>query len=225
MKIPVYNLSGEKTKDIELTNRIFGVEAKTEVVHQVVVAQMANSRQVLAHTKDKSDVRGGGKKPWKQKGTGRARHGSNRSPLWKGGGVTFGPTKDRNFSKGVNKKQRQLAMAMCLSDKVVDEKFVAFESIVSPEGKTKDLKIWIETMKSKVSNIKDGKKFLLVIEEKDDKMVKAVRNLDKVDAILADSLNCVDILKHDTVFASEKAIETIDKHYGKVSEKRSKDKK
>lgn len=222
MKIPVYNLSGDKTKDIEISNRIFGVTPKNEVVHQVVVAQMANARQVLAHTKDKGDVRGGGKKPWKQKGTGRARHGSIRSPLWKGGGVTFGPTKDRNFSLNVNKKQKQAAMAMCLSDKVAEKSLLVFETIVLKEGKTKELKTWIETMKGKIADIKDNKKFLLVIEKQDESLVKAVRNLDKVDVILADSLNCVDILNHDTILVSEKSVEKIDTHYTLVSEKKDK---
>jgi large subunit ribosomal protein L4 len=225
MKIPVYNLSGEKTKDIDLSNRIFGVEPKTEVIHQVVVAQSANARQILAHTKGKGDGRGGGKKPWRQKGTGRARHGSIRSPLWKGGGVTFGPTKDRNFSKGVNRKQKQLAMAMCLSDKVVDNSFVVFENIESKEGKTKELRDWISEIKSKLSDIKDNKRFLLVIDGKDDNIKKAVRNLDKVEAILADSLNCVDILKADTIFASEKAVNRIDNHYKKINENKVSEKK
>jgi len=220
MKTPVYNLNAEKISEIELSKRIFGVEPKNEVVHQVVVAQMANSRHVLAHTKDKSDVRGGGKKPWRQKGTGRARHGSIRSPLWKGGGVTFGPTKDRNFSKSVNKKQKQLAMAMCLSDKVTNKSFVVFEKIELPEGKTKEMKNWIDSIKSKIEDIKDGKKFLLVLEKNSESVIRSIRNLDKVTAISADSLNCIDILNNDVLLASEKAIDKIDGHYKKISEKK-----
>ncbi|MDO8669151.1 MAG: 50S ribosomal protein L4 [Candidatus Buchananbacteria bacterium] len=227
MKISVYNSNGDKTKDIEISQRLFGVKPKTEVIHQVVVAQQANARRVLADTKDKSEVRGGGKKPWAQKGTGRARHGSSRSPIWVGGGVTFGPTSDRNFTKGINKKQKQLAMAMCLSDKVIDRSFLVFEKIELASGKTKDLKDWLESLKSKITDIKNGKKFLLVLDKNDDNLIRAVKNLDKVDVILADSLNCVDILNHDTMFASEKAVDKIDKHYKQVSVKRSqiKDKK
>lgn len=221
MKISVYNSSVDKTKDIEISQRIFGVKPKTEVIHQVVVAQQANARQVLAHTKDKSEVRGGGKKPWRQKGTGRARHGSSRSPIWKGGGVTFGPTKDRNFTKGINKKQKQLAMAMCLSNKVSENSFLVFENIELANGKTKDLKDWIATVKSKIAEVKDNKKFLLVLDKSDDNINRAVNNLDKVDVILADSLNCVDILNHDTMLASEKAVAKIDQHYKQVSVKRS----
>lgn len=225
MKISVYNSNGEKSKDIEINQRIFGVKPKIEVIHQVVVAQQANARRVLADTKDKSEVRGGGKKPWRQKGTGRARHGSIRSPLWKGGGVTFGPTSDRNFTKGVNKKQRQLAMAMCLSDKVAGNSFLVFEKIELATGKTNDLKNLITNIKTKISSIKDNKKFLLVLDKNDQNIMRAVKNLDKVDIILADSLNCVDILNHDTILTSEKAVDKIDKHYKKVSVKRSQNKK
>lgn len=225
MKISVYNSNGDKSKVIEISQRIFGVKPKTEVIHQVVVAQQANARQVLADTKDKSEVRGGGKKPWRQKGTGRARHGSIRSPLWKGGGVTFGPTSDRNFTKRINKKQKQLALAMCLSDKVAGNSFLVFEKIDLPSGKTKDLKNWLESLKAKINEIKDHKKFLLVLDKNDVNIVRAVKNLDKIDAILADSLNCIDILNHDTLLASEKAVDKIDKHYKKVSVKRSQTKK
>ena len=104
LKTKLYNSEGKESGEVELPESVFGVKLVDDLVHQVVVAQMANARQVLADTKDKGEVRGGGKKPWKQKGTGRARHGSSRSPLWKGGGVTFGPTNDRNFSKMINKK-------------------------------------------------------------------------------------------------------------------------
>lgn len=225
MKISVYNSNVEKTKDIEISQRIFGVKPKTEVIHQVVVAQQANARQVLADTKDKSEVRGGGKKPWRQKGTGRARHGSIRSPLWKGGGVTFGPTSDRNFTKGINKKQKQLALAMCLSDKVAGNSFLVFEKIELVTGKTNDLKNLIANIKTKIDSIKDKKKFLLILDKNDQNIMRAVKNLDKVDIILADSLNCVDILNHDTILTSEKAVDQIDKHYKKVSVKRSQDKK
>ena len=221
MKIPVYNLSGEKTKDLEISSRIFAVKPKSEVVHQVVVIQAANARQVSAHTLDKSEIRGGGKKPWRQKGTGRARHGSIRSPLWRGGGITFGPTNERNFAKRINKKQKQLALAMCLSDKVLSQTLIVFEKLESPQGKTKDLKNWLENMKSKIASLKDVKKFLLVLDNNDQNIIRAANNLDKVDILLADSLNCIDILNHPALLTSEKAVNQIDKHYKKVSIKRS----
>ena len=107
MKVTVYNVKGEEVKEMDLGSAIFGVKVKPELVQQAIVAQQANSRQNLAHAKDRSDVRGGGKKPWRQKGTGRARHGSIRSPLWRGGGATFGPSKTRNFSLKMNKKAKR----------------------------------------------------------------------------------------------------------------------
>jgi len=221
MKIPVYNSTGEKVKDIELTKRLFGVKIKPEVVHQVVVAQGANARQNLAHSKTKGEVRGGGKKPWRQKGTGRARHGSTRSPLWKGGGVTFGPRNDRNFSKSVNKKQKQLALAMCLSDKVTSKLLTVFDKLEF-SGKAKELNSWLKDITKKVDGLGQSKKFLLVLDANDKKAINAAKNLKNVETILADSLNCLALLKYDTILASEKAIEKIEKHFTKIKEKKDK---
>ncbi len=221
MKYPVYNLQGDKIKEIELSSRMFGVKVKPEVIHQVVVAQQASSRQVLAHTKTKDEVRGGGKKPWKQKGTGRARHGSSRSPIWVGGGITFGPRNDRNFTKAVNKKQKQLALAMCLSDKVNDKSLVVFDKLAVDTGKTKALGAWLKEIKNKIENLKNSKKFLLVLDNNDKKTINSALNLSSVNTILANSLNCVDLLKYDTVLASEKALAVIDKHYKLIREKKS----
>ena len=134
-KVKVYNQEGKSTAEIELPADIFEVALNEGLLHQVVVALEANSRQVLAHTKDRSEVRGGGRKPWKQKGTGRARHGSIRSPIWKGGGVTFGPQKIRNFTKKLNKQVKRKALAMTLSDKVSNNNFIAIESLALPEVK------------------------------------------------------------------------------------------
>ena len=124
VKVAVYNTEGKKVSDQELPDRLFAVEPNHDMIHQVIVAQQNNHRRVLAHTKDRSEVRGGGKKPWRQKGTGRARHGSIRSPLWKGGGVTFGPRNDRNFSKNINRKMAFGALAMIMSDKVANKQFI-----------------------------------------------------------------------------------------------------
>ncbi|MFA5029673.1 MAG: 50S ribosomal protein L4 [Patescibacteria group bacterium] len=217
IKVPVYNSSGEKIKELELSSRIFGVKVKPEVVHQVVVAQLANARQVLAHTKTRGEVKGGGKKPWRQKGTGRARHGSIRSPLWKGGGITFGPRKDRNFSQKINKKQKQLALAMCLSDKIGSGSFLVFDKLAVESGKTKDLANQLKQLKNKISELKDSKKFLLILNNNDQKSIKAALNLKNVNTILADSLNCVDVLKYDTLLLSEEAVSRIDKHYRQVA--------
>jgi large subunit ribosomal protein L4 len=219
MKFPVYNQQGEQVKEIALPKRLFSVVIKPEVIHQVVVAQQANSRQVLAHTKTKSEVSGGGKKPWKQKGTGRARHGSSRSPIWIGGGVTFGPRSDRNFSVKVNKKQKQVALAMCLSELAKNKGLVIFEQLNNEAGKTKDFSGWLKTAKSKVAELKDSKKYLLLTADRDEKLIRSVKNLKNVSVISAKSLNCVDLLKHDSVLMAEKSVELIDKHYHQIREK------
>ena len=221
MKFPVYNLQGEKVKEIELTSRIFGVKIKPEVVHQVTVAQLANTRKVLARTKDKSEVRGGGKKPWRQKGTGRARHGSIRSPLWRGGGITFGPTTDRNFSLRVNKKQKQLALAMCLSDRASDNSLVVLDKLELASGKTKDLNNLLGQLQEKIADWKNKKKFLIISADKNNELVRASLNLPQVEVILADSLNCLAVLKHDAVLADMAAIDKIDKWYQKIKAKNS----
>src|SRR3989338_5705358 len=137
-KAVLYNVQGEKTGDMELNDAVFGVKPKKSVVHQVYTALLANAREPWAHTKDKGDVRGGGKKPWRQKGTGRARHGSIRSPIWRGGGITFGPLNVRNYTKKVNKKMSQVAVRMCLTDKVNDARFIVLEAL-TPSGKTKEM--------------------------------------------------------------------------------------
>lgn len=219
MKLPVYNLTGAKVKDMEVSSRIFGVAVKPEVVHQVVVAQNANCRQVLADTKDRSEVRGGGKKPWRQKGTGRARQGSIRAPQWKGGGIVFGPTNDRNFTKGVNKKQKQLALAMCLSDKVNNNALAIFEELTVVGGKTKGLTGWLKDIKAKIAGLENSKKFLLILEGNDRPAIQAAFNLKNVNTIMADSLNCVDVLKYDTILTSMAAIDLIVAHYKLIREK------
>ncbi|MCD6442172.1 50S ribosomal protein L4, partial [bacterium] len=119
--ISVYNQKGESIKRQKLNDKIFDCKSQKEIIHQVVVLSLANKRHPFAHTLKKGDVRGGGKKPWQQKGTGRARVGSIRSPIWRGGGITFGPNKERNYSKKINKKMRKKALYMCLSDKVKDK--------------------------------------------------------------------------------------------------------
>jgi len=147
IKYDMYSQTGEKIKQIDLNPAIFAIELNNTLVHQVAVAQMSNARTVLAHTKDRSEVRGGGKKPWRQKGTGRARHGSSRSPIWVGGGVTFGPTKDRNFAKKINKKMKTKALFMCLSDRVNDKDLVLVDQLTTQNNKTKEFVKSIENLK------------------------------------------------------------------------------
>ncbi len=139
MKYQVYNLQTEKVKDVELNPEIFDIPINQDLVHQALVAQMANSRKNYAHTKGRGEVRGGGRKPWRQKGTGRARHGSIRSPLWVGGGVTFGPTKYRNYSQKLNKKMKKKAILICLSDRVKDKQVTLVDKFDFKNQKTKEI--------------------------------------------------------------------------------------
>ncbi len=206
-KAKVYNLKGEVVKEEELDSEIFGVKVKAEVVQQVVEAQMANSRQVLAHTKGRSEIRGGGKKPWRQKGTGRARHGSIRSPLWTGGGVTFGPTKERNFSKAINKKAKKKALQMVLSDKVSHEHLILVEELTLSEPKTKKLAEALAQLPVK------GKGTLIILDKKNENLVRGSQNLTRVTTAPADSLNVVDLLKYEYLLMPVKAIKKIVETY------------
>ncbi len=206
IKVKLHNQEGQEIGEQKLNPKIFDVEVNEDLVHQVVVAQMANSRQVLAHAKDRSEVRGGGRKPWKQKGTGRARHGSTRSPIWIGGGVTFGPTKERNFSKKINKKMKKKALFMCLSDKVANKKLLVLDKLEIPEAKTKILK-------SVLNKLPLEKKALVVLEKRDDKISKSISNLKDYKALRADSLNVLDVLKYDNLVLTVKGLKKIEETF------------
>lgn len=206
-KVKVYNLQGKEQGSVELTADIFDVEINPNVVHEVVEAQRANARQKTAHTKGRAEVRGGGKKPWRQKGTGRARHGSSRSPIWKGGGVTFGPRTERNFAKKVNKKTKRKALCMTLTDKVKENQFVVVDKIALSEIKTKAM---IDALKKLPV---DGNSALIVLPAQDQVVVKSVANIPKTKAIMADSLNVIDVLSHQYVVVSQDALDTIVKTY------------
>jgi len=214
LKIKVYNQSAEAVSDLSLSDKIFAVEASEDLLHQAIVAQSANERQVLAHTKDRSEVRGGGKKPWKQKGTGRARAGSSRSPIWIGGGVTFGPTKDRNFKKKINKKMKQKAMFMALSDKVSNNTFVVVDKLELKEYKTKQVDKVLSAVEKKV--LKNERRSILVINDaKDDKLKYSGRNLEGAKVINLDNINIIDLLGHKNVLISEKAVKSLEEKYNK----------
>ena len=208
LKVKVYNLEGKEVEEIKLDPEIFDIVIKPELVHQVVEVQQANARQNLAHTKGRSEVRGGGRKPWRQKGTGRARHGSIRSPIWIGGWVTFGPSKERNFAKKINKRMKTKALFMTLTDKVKDKHIVVVDKFEMPEIKTKKL---INTFK-KLPN-KEAKSNLVILAQKDEKVIKSARNLKKTKVILADSLNVIDIIKHDFLLIDKDGINKIIKTY------------
>ncbi|MBU1126256.1 MAG: 50S ribosomal protein L4 [Patescibacteria group bacterium] len=206
-KVNLYKKDGSQSGSVDLPDALFAVEIKPALVHEVIVAQDTNSRVRLAQTKDKSEVRGGGKKPWRQKGTGRARHGSRRSPIWVGGGITFGPTAGRVFAKKINKKARKLAMAMVLTDKLAENWFIAVEDLELPEAKTK----FLSEVRAKLPG-KDSSALIITTAD-ETTVVKAASNLEKTDTIGAGSLNVRDLVKSQYVIASQAAIEKMKEIY------------
>lgn len=212
LELKIYNQSAEAISSLKLSNSIFGVATNNELLHQAVIGQLANQRQVLAHTKDRSEVRGGGKKPWKQKGTGRARAGSSRSPIWIGGGVTFGPTKDRNFKKKINKKMKQKAMFMVLSDRFKNNSLFVIDNLDLKEYKTKEFDKIISVLEKKV--IKNDRRSILVIQDtKSDKVRYSGRNLKGVKIIALDNINVIDLLNYKNLLINESAIKSLEKKY------------
>lgn len=201
MKIDTYNQNGEKTGQTLLPKEVFSVPLNPDLVHQVVVSQMANQRQVIAHAKDRSEVRGGGRKPWKQKGTGRARHGSIRSPLWKGGGVTFGPTKERNYKKIIPKKIKRKALFMALSSKVKDNELIIVDELKLESSKTKEFAAFLKAI------LKEKKgKILVALSQENDTIIRAARNIPQVKVVLANNLNALDVLNYKYLLMPKEAI-------------------
>lgn len=213
MQTMLWNQKGEKVEMIDLPDRLFGVPFNADVVHQVLVAQMANARLVLAHTKGRGEVRGGGKKPWRQKGTGRARHGSIRSPIWKGGGVNFGPKKERNFSQSVNKKQKQKALAMVLSAKVKEKKLALLDALLLKEAKTKHMAAMTRELLSSIFSAAPHKKILLIMPKAERNIILASRNLSRVKVVSADSLNIRDLLSCVYVCLPKDAVAVMERTY------------
>ena len=199
-KVDVYKIDGSKTETLELPDHLFGVKVSTHVVSEALRIQDANSRITYANTKDRSEVRGGGRKPWKQKGTGRARHGSSRSPIWIGGGVTFGPTKLRNFGLKINKKARKKALVSVLSNKVAEGSLIVVDGLVD---------VNTTSIAAKMRKALPGAKASAVIVcAGDEKLaVRASRNLPKTGSLAAHSLNVRDLLKYEYVIASKAAIQ------------------
>ncbi len=200
MKTKVYNIKGEEVRDIEIPEEIFGVKFNDDVVHQVITSMMSNQRQIIAHTKGRSEVAGGGKKPWKQKGTGRARHGSIRSPIWRGGGITFGPTNERNFSKKINKKTKKAVLFQILSAKFKDGEILFLDSFSLDEPKTKEAKNILENI-SKIKgfeNILTKKKnsALFTNTELNINNLKSFNNFSNIHFEEFRKLNPLDLLKY-----------------------------
>lgn len=206
-EVILYKQDGSEAGKVKLPDEIFAVAPKPALIHEVIVAQEANGRTRYAQVKDRSEVRGGGRKPWRQKGTGRARHGSRRSPIWTGGGVTFGPNADKNYTKKVNKKVKRQALAMVLSDKVTEKWLIAVEDFKLDEPKTK----LIAAMREKLPGA--GQPALLVTTAEDQNLIQAAKNLPKTETINAGSLNVRDLVKYQHVIASQAALDKIKEIY------------
>ena len=202
--VKVYNIEGKEVGSLELNEAVFGVEINDHLVHMAVVQQLANKRQGTQSAKTRAEVRGGGRKPWRQKGTGHARQGSTRSPQWKGGGVVFAP-KPRDYSFKMNKKEKALAIKSVLTSKVNETKFFVLDDLNFDEIKTKK-------MKSVLTNFK-LEKALVVIGEKNDNVQLSARNLPKVRMVVSNSINVYDILKYDTLVLTKDAVAKIEEVY------------
>lgn len=197
--VSVYNEAGKQVGSVALADAIFAVKPEASLIHEAVVAQRANARRAIANTKTRGEVSGGGKKPWKQKGTGRARQGSIRSPQWVGGGITFGPTSERNFSLKINKKAKRKALFMALSDKLASEKLCVLESFTTDSGKTKHAA-------SVLAKLPIDRNVLLVAPGAPNMLMRMLRNLPNVKLVSANSVNLVDVLAHRSIIFLKDAI-------------------
>jgi large subunit ribosomal protein L4 len=232
-KIKIYNQKAESVGEIELPRRIFDVKLNPPLVHQALVTQIANMRQVLAHTKGRGEVRGGGKKPWRQKGTGRARVGSTRSPLWIGGGVTFGPLKTRNFKRKINKKMNQKALLMVLSDRTRDNKLSLLDGFEANDYKTKTVDNMLSDFEKKIFNIqpmatktaknkeaKESKRartekrsILVIYDQKDQGIKRSGRNIKGAKFINIDNFNIFDLLKYRYLILTKNCVSILIERY------------
>lgn len=213
LELPVFNQEGKEVEKIKLPEEIFGLKVNQDLVKQAVEAQMSQSRIPYAHAKDRSEVRGGGKKPWRQKGTGRARHGSSRSPIWRGGGATFGPRKERIFAKDINKKMRRSALLMVLSGKAKDNEIVVLDDLKIEQPKTKLMAQVIKNLGSVKSDLSRGA--LVVMSQKDENVIRATRNIPKFMTIGAQNLNVVDLLNHKYLLMPREAVGVIEKTFNR----------
>lgn len=204
-KADLLNVAGERVGEIELKDEIFGIEPNVTVLHQVVKAQLANKRQGTQSAKTRSEVSGGGRKPWRQKGTGRARQGSIRAPQWIKGGVVFAP-KPRDYRQAVPKKVKRLAMKSALSSKVLEKEIIVLDQLVLDVPKTKE-------MISILNNINAGGKALIVLPEKDEMVERSARNIPNVQTLLVNTLNVYDILKYDKLILTKDAVSLIEEVY------------
>ncbi|MBO8157468.1 MAG: 50S ribosomal protein L4 [Bacillaceae bacterium] len=198
-KVALFNQSGSQVGDIELNDAVFGIEPNTHVLHEAVVMQRASQRQGTHKVKNRSEVSGGGRKPWRQKGTGRARHGSIRSPQWVGGGTVFGPT-PRSYSFKLPKKVRRLALKSALSTKVIDENIIVLEDIKIEAPKTKEVVKMLQ-------NLNVSEKALIVTAGEDQNVALSANNIPGVDVLTVEQVNVLDLLAHDKLIITKEAAE------------------
>ena len=203
-KVAVYNMEGKEVDKIELNDSIFGVEINEHLVHMAVLQQLANNRQGTQKAKTRSEVRGGGKKPWRQKGTGHARQGSTRAPQWTGGGVVFAPT-PRDYSFKLNKKEKRAALKSALTSRVAENKIIVLDELKLDEIKTKK---FVQVMKN--LNVE---KALVVLNEMDKNVIASAANIPTVKTAQTNELNVFDVLKYETVVVTKAAVATIEEVY------------
>ena len=204
-KVDVYDINGKKVSDVELNEKVFGIEPNETIVHAVLVNYLANQRQGTQSTKTRSEVRGGGRKPWRQKGTGRTRQGSIRAPQWIKGGIALGP-KPRDYSCRVNKKERRLAVRSVLSSKVLENNLVVVDSMNFDAIKTKN-------MVSALNNLKVEGKTLIVLPEKNENVQKSARNIEGVKTSLVNTINVYDLLKYNKLVLTVDAVKSLEEVY------------
>ena len=202
--VSVYNMEGNEVGKMDLNDAVFGVEVNEHLVHMAVVAQLANNRQGTQKAKTRSEVSGGGRKPWRQKGTGHARQGSTRAPQWTGGGIVFAPT-PRDYTIRLNKKEKRAALKSVLTSKVQENKFIVVDELKFDEIKTK-------AMKNVLANLK-ADKALVILNDNDQNVVLSARNIEGVETALTNTINVFDLLKHNTVVVTKAAVETIEEVY------------
>lgn len=202
--VAVYNIEGKEVDKLELNDNVFGVEINEHLVHLAVVSQLANGRQGTQSAKTRSEVSGGGRKPWRQKGTGHARQGSTRSPQWTGGGVVFAP-KPRDYSMKMNKREKQIAIKSALTSKVQDSKLIVVDEFKLDEIKTSKFAQILDNLKAP--------KALVVTKDKDEKVVLSARNIPTVKTTMTNSINVYDILKYDSLVIAKDAVAAIEEVY------------
>ena len=202
--VSVYNMEGKEVGTMELNDAVFGVEVNEHLVHAVVVAQLANKRQGTQKAKTRSEVSGGGRKPWRQKGTGHARQGSTRAPQWTGGGVVFAPT-PRDYTIKLNKKERRLALKSVLTAKVQENKFIVLDELKLDEIKTKKFQAVLDNL--------NVNKAMVVLNDNDKNVVMSAKNIPNVITAQTNTINVYDILKYNTMIVTKAAVETIQEVY------------